>query len=85
VKVLEKGNWDEPWCMKVRCQKCAALLEIGLEDLKDGNPLSGNVRSSPYLHVSCPECSNPVIVLKGDVPERIACKVPPKKYFSGRD
>lgn len=66
MKVLEKGNWENPWSMEVVCEEksCGARLLVEEKDVKP-------VDYSVGFYAECMICSHHISIPKNSIPARL--------------
>ncbi len=82
MKVLEKGNWGNPWSMELICseKECSSKLLVEEGDVKPVNNQAG-------YYVLCPVCEKGVSIQSKDIPLRLKRVVDRKRQYwsSSRD
>lgn len=67
MKVLEKGNWENPWSMEMNCSEksCGAKLLVEEVDVKP-------VDYGSDFYAECMVCGQHISILKNSLPLRLA-------------
>jgi hypothetical protein len=81
MKVIEKGNWDNPWSMEIRCceSSCGAKLLVEEDDVKP----TYNCGSKYYC--ICMICGKSISLVHTDIPLRVKEVVDKKRKYSSYD
>ncbi len=79
MKVLEKGNWDNPWSAEMKCteKSCGAKL---LVEEKDVSPVD---YSTYGFYAECMVCGHHMLIKGSELPARLVKELEKKrKYYS---
>lgn len=82
MKVIEKGNWDNPWSMEIRCcvSSCGAKLLVEENDVK---PTYNNCSDKYYC--VCMICGKSIPIVHSEIPLRVKEVVDKKRSYSYTD
>jgi hypothetical protein len=77
MKVLEKGSWDVPWSIEVKCPEnsCGAKLLVEEGDVKPVDYGSG-------YYADCMICEHRVDISARDIPLRVKRPLDKKRKYS---
>ena len=81
MKVLEKGNWDNPWSIEAKCPESSCEAKLLIEE--------GDVRAIDYesgYYAECMVCGHCINIAAKDIPLRVKHPIDKKrKYSNPRD